>query len=115
MFLWYIYVYMNHLTKGGSMHISDLLHQARHYLNVIVHSNPTNKPFFTYPQDCTCDEFCPDCSVEFTLEVKCLDDQTRHVTSADLMSSNPKCVPVSDVYIPLFLIDTLQWLRAIPL
>ena len=45
-------------------------------------------------QDCTCDEFCPNCAVEFTLDVKCTDETSMSVTSGHLMPSNPKCVPV---------------------
>lgn len=48
-----------------------------------------------YFRECPCAEFCPDCTVEFDLDVECEDEDQRAVTSADLKTSNPRVVPAT--------------------
>ncbi|KAK1948557.1 DNA-directed RNA polymerases II [Phytophthora citrophthora] len=49
---------------------------------------------FVYSQDCDCDENCPNCSVEFTLDVTA-DNGVLSVTSEALKSSDPYIRPVN--------------------
>ncbi|KAF7494628.1 DNA-directed RNA polymerase II subunit RPB3 [Sarcoptes scabiei] len=48
-----------------------------------------------YSRECTCTDFCSQCSVEFVLHVMNDTEETRAVTTADLKSNDPRVVPVS--------------------
>eukprot|EP01111_Echinosteliopsis_oligospora_P018680 TRINITY_DN8704_c0_g1_i3.p1 TRINITY_DN8704_c0_g1~~TRINITY_DN8704_c0_g1_i3.p1 ORF type:complete len:309 (-),score=68.25 TRINITY_DN8704_c0_g1_i3:660-1586(-) len=50
---------------------------------------------FNFTRECSCMERCTSCSVELSLNVRCTDDDTREVTSHDLLSLHPEVVPVN--------------------
>ena len=74
------------------------------HIYTIYTSTYAHTSHLTTSKDCVCTDFCPDCAVEFTLEVKCSDANNRSVTTKDLISSNQQCVPVNawGVLISLF-------------
>ncbi|KAJ2755851.1 RNA polymerase II subunit 3 [Coemansia pectinata] len=51
---------------------------------------------FKLTRDCTCTDYCKECSVEFNLHVKCTEEGTRTVYSTELISSNKDVSPVSE-------------------
>lgn len=50
---------------------------------------------FRYNRECSCAQFCPQCSVELTLSVKCTTDQTRDIHDTDLISTHDIVRPLS--------------------
>lgn len=49
---------------------------------------------FKYTRDCSCMQYCEKCSVELSLHVRCLEEQTRDVTSLELHSTHEAVRPV---------------------
>lgn len=48
----------------------------------------------SYSRECSCRDFCKECSVELTLDVSCTDVASKHVTGADLITTNRDVRPV---------------------
>ena len=76
-------------------HNFEFLKCLKNYFFVWLQTSDEAVESMQYSRDCTCTDFCTDCAVEFTLDVKSTDEQTKNITTADLKSSDPRVVPVT--------------------
>lgn len=63
---------------------------------------------FKYTRDCNCTQYCPNCSVELLLSVRCTGDQTRDVSSVELISNHDQIRPIQSAGEPGILIVKLR-------
>lgn len=54
-----------------------------------------------YSRDCSCAQYCSNCSVELSLRVRCTEETTRDVTTRELISNHEEIRPVHDASNPL--------------
>ncbi|XP_068248548.1 DNA-directed RNA polymerase II subunit RPB3 isoform X1 [Palaemon carinicauda] len=66
-----------------------------HRIGLIPFTSDERVEQMQYPRECSCTDYCSECGVLFTLDVKCLDDHTRQVTTADLKSEDGRVIPVT--------------------
>lgn len=66
-----------------------------HRVGLIPFTSDERVEQMQYPRECSCTDYCSECGVLFTLDVKCLDDHTRQVTTADLKSEDGRVIPIT--------------------